>query len=130
MKYRVITAAGGGRFLASTNKLFWGLLVGFNFNFEQFDDGTPEKQSTEVLIGTNFNIFDFKDLDLDTSLNLYPSLSEQGRFRTDYDITFKYDLPWDFYIKLGFNLNYDNQPAVVGNEFDYVLTSGFGWEWK
>jgi hypothetical protein len=32
--------------------------------------------------------------------------------------------------KTEFNLNYDNQPTAIGNEFDYVLNSGFGWELK
>jgi len=37
---------------------------------------------------------------------------------------------FDFYIKLGFTLNYDNQPAVIGNEIDCILKSGFGWEFN
>jgi hypothetical protein len=39
-------------------------------------------------------------------------------------------MPWDFYIKFDFSLNYDNQPADTGSEFDYVFNSGFGWELK
>ena len=41
----------------------------------------------------------------------------------------KYDLPLDFYVKGGFTLNYDNQPTVGAGEVDYVLNTGFGWEW-
>ena len=70
----------------------------------------------------------FEDIDIDSSVNVAPSLSESGRFRTDYDLNLKYDLPLDFYIKIGFVLNYDNQPITSGNEVDYVLTTGFGWE--
>jgi hypothetical protein len=40
----------------------------------------------------------------------------------------KYDLPLDFYIRNGLSLNFDNQPAVLGNELDYVWNLGFGWE--
>ena len=46
----------------------------------------------------------------------------------DFDFTLKYDLPLDFYVKGTLNLNYDNQPAVKGNDLDYVFTTGFGWE--
>ena len=65
-----------------------------------------------------------------TGIDFYSSLSEKKRIRTDYDITLKYDLPLDFYIKLGFTLNYDNQPAIAGNKHDYIFTSGFGWEFN
>ena len=41
-----------------------------------------------------------------------------------------YNYTWDFYIKFDFSLNYDNQPADTGSEFDYVFNSGFGWELK
>jgi hypothetical protein len=34
----------------------------------------------------------------------------------------------DFYIKTSLNLNYDNRPAVTGNETDYVWSITFGWE--
>lgn len=73
-------------------------------------------------------MFDFSDLNLKTGLKIYPSLSEKGRIRIDYDLTLKYDLPLDFYIKMGFTLNFDNQPAIEGNDFDYIFTSGFGWK--
>ena len=61
---------------------------------------------------------------------MYPSLSEKGRFRTDFNITSKYTIISDFYVKLGFTLNYDNQPAVSGTEMDYNLTTGVGWKFK
>jgi hypothetical protein len=49
------------------------------------------------------------------------SLKKEG-FVLDYNITIKYDL-LDF-IKKTITLNYDNQPAVIGAELDYI-SSGF-----
>ena len=40
----------------------------------------------------------------------------------------KYDLPLDFYIRLGYTLNYDNKPVEGATESDYVLQTSFGWE--
>ena len=71
---------------------------------------------------------DFKDIDIKTGLKIYPSLSERKRYRADYDLTLKYDLPLDFYVKLGYTLNYDNQSATGTSDVDYIFTSGFGWE--
>lgn len=125
---RYAIRAGLGRYLALSNKLSWGLNAGLNYNIENFSDGTLSKESTELYLGTQFIMFDFEDLDLNTNINLFPSLSEKGRWRIDYSLDIKYDLPWDFYIKTGLQFNYDNQAALTGSNFDYIFTTGFGWK--
>ena len=127
---RVTPSLGLGRLLISTNKLYCGLAVGYSVNIENFQDPSLDKTSSELFLRGTFSMFDFKDIDLYSSVLFYPSLSQGGRLRTDYDLTLKYDLPLDFYIKAGFTFNYDNQPAVSGNQFDYIITSGFGWEFN
>ena len=125
---RINPNLGAGRFMISTNKLYLGLSLGFAYNIENYVDSSLDKTSTEAFISTSFNMFDYTDVSLTTGLKFFVSLSEKGRVRSDYDITLKYDLPLDFYIKMGYTLNYDNQPAIEGNDFDYIFTSGFGWE--
>jgi hypothetical protein len=125
---RYAIRAGLGRYLILSNKLSWGLNAGLNYNIENYSDGTVNKESTELYLGTQFLMFDFEDLDLNTNINLFPSLSEQGRWRIDYSLDIKYDLPWDFYIKTGLQFNYDNQAALSGSDFDYIFTTGFGWK--
>ncbi len=127
---RISPSVGIGKFLASTNKLYFGLAVGFAFNIEQYVDSTLDKNSTEGFLIGSFNMFDVEDFDLETDIKFYPSISEKGRIRTDYNLSLKYDLPLDFYIKLGFSLNYDNKPAIAGSDVDYIFTSGFGWEFN
>lgn len=121
---------GPGRLLISTNKLSLGLASGLNYNIENFVDSSLDKTSTELFIFLSFKMFDFKNFDLNTGVNIYPSLSESKRIRMDYDIKLKYDLPLEFYIKLSFIFNFDNQPATEGNDIDYIFTSGFGWEFN
>lgn len=121
---------GAGRFLSITDKLLWGLGTGLNFNIENYDDSSLNKESMELFISSRFNMFDFKDLSLDTNVDIYPSLSERGRIRVDYNLNLKYDLPYDFYIKTSFQFNYDNQPPDTASQFDYILTSGFGWSFN
>jgi hypothetical protein len=65
--------AGLGRFVALTNKLLWGLNVGVNLNFESFSDLTPDNESTELYIGSQFDMFDFSDWSLKTNINVFPS---------------------------------------------------------
>lgn len=127
---RISPSIGFGRFLLSSNKLYLGVNLGLTYNIENYVDTTLNKTSTEAVAAISFNMFDFEDITLNTGIDFYTSLSEKGRFRSDGDITLKYDLPLDLYIKLGFTLNYDNQPAIVGNDFDYIFNSGFGWKFN
>jgi hypothetical protein len=59
----------------------------------------------------------------------YKGFTDNGRYRADTNLDVKYDLPFDLFIRLGFSLNYDNEPAVNASETDYVLRTGIGWEW-
>lgn len=125
---RLSPSIGIGKLLVSTNKLYLGITIGMAYNIENFVDTSLDKTSSEAVFSTNFKMFDFSDFELKTGIKFYSGLSESGRFRTDYDLTFKYNLPLDLYVKMGFTLNYDNQPAVEGADYDYVFSSGIGWE--
>jgi len=119
---------GLGRSIIQNNHVFWGLASGVAPVREQFSNETPDSQSTEWFIGTTWDLFDTGDLKFDGSSFAYPSLTESRRFRLDFTSNVKYDLPYDFYIKLSGTFNYDNQPAVEGNKLDFVWSVGFGWE--
>jgi hypothetical protein len=130
LQLRTTGKAGMGKYIIHTNSVYWGFSAGANYNNENFSaDSLPDRQSWEGFIGTEFNMFNTGDLSLLTNAVVYPSITESGRWRTDFKFDFKYDLPLDFYIKLGFTLNYDNQPAPGTSETDYVFHTGFGWEW-
>lgn len=123
---------GMGKYVVHTNKSYWGFSAGANFNNENFSgDINPDRKSWEGFIGSEYNMFNMGDLDLLTNVAAYPSLTERGRWRIDYKIDSKYEM-WfddDFYIKLSFTVNYDNQPAEGATTTDYVFQTGFGWEW-
>ena len=127
---RVSPSLGGGKLVVNNSKMYVGISAGLNYNIEDFVDDSLNKTSAELFLGANINMYDFKDFDLTSSIRLLPSISEDGRFRTDYNIKLKYDLPLDFYISAGLTFNYDNQPAIVGNQFDYIVTTGFGWSFN
>jgi hypothetical protein len=74
-------------------------------------------------------MFDAKDLSIISRLIAYPSFSESGRWRVDWNFDLKYDLPLDFYVKTGITLNYDNRPVAGASDSDYYWKMAFGWEW-
>jgi len=121
---------GAGQYLATTSKLMFAVLGGLNYNDENYQDPTLDKLSTELYFASSLDMFNFKDFSLKTRVELYPSISERGRLRVDYTLNVKYDLPYDFYVKAEFQFNYDNQVAVGGSPFDYILNTGFGWSFN
>ena len=126
---RTTSKLGLGKYVIHTNKSYWGFSLGANHNIENYYDSSSNRDSWEGFLGTELNFFNIGDLNLLTNLIAYPSFTESGRWRSDFKFDAKYDLPLDFYIKLGFTLNFDNQPAAGSSKTDYVLHSGFGWEW-
>lgn len=121
---------GVGRYLVSNNKLLFGLSLGLNYNNEDFVDITGSRESAEFFLSSNLNLFNFKDVALISRLDYYPSLTETGGQRTDFMFDARYKLSLDFYIKAGLQFNYDNQSAIMGSNFDYIFTTGFGWKFN
>lgn len=129
LNLRSTSRVGLGNYIVHTNSMYLSLAIGGAYNNESFTDESPLRQSFEGYAGFDLNLFDVGDLSLQSKLSTYSSLTEEDRFRADFTFDIKYDLPKDFYIKLGITLNYDNQPATEAEELDYVLQTGLGWEW-
>jgi len=126
---RINAQLGVGRYFVQNNDLDWGLKLGANRNIERYTNDTEDRESWEGLLGTDLNIFDLGDLDLLFSIMVYPGITEAGRWRADNKFDIKYEFPMDFFIKMGFSLNYDNQPADGASETDYVFNISVGWDW-
>jgi hypothetical protein len=128
LKLRFTGKLGVGKYLVHTNASYWGLGAGLSYNNEQFSNKTTSRSSLEGYIGSEVNLFDIGDFSLLSNLYVYPSFTESGRWRADYMLDTKYEFPLDFYLKFGITINYDNQPAVPGNETDYVYVFSIGWK--
>ncbi|ANQ49408.2 DUF481 domain-containing protein [Flammeovirga yaeyamensis] len=134
---RLTTSGGFGKYVLHTNKAYWGFSTGVSVLNESFnqtldEDGNPftkaSTTSSEWYLGTDLNLFDIGDLSFNATGKGYRSLDNNSRWRVDAGANLKYDLPYDFYIKTGYKMNFDTQPAEAGKELDYQYTLGFGWE--
>ena len=126
---RANSQLGIGKFIISSNKAYWGVKVGTNNNLERFTNGATSRNSWEAYLGTEVNLYNTGDLNLSFLYMGYSGLTDSGRYRADVNFDAKYDLPLDFFIRMGISLNYDNQPVQDASETDYILRTGIGWEW-
>lgn len=118
-----------GKFLIRTRAFHWGIQLGANRNREDYSNNTPDRDSWEGYLGTRFKIYNMDNIELDVKIDAYPGITAKERFRGDAGLDAKIDIISDFFIRLGFLFNYDNIPADDAPDFDYVLTTSFGWEW-
>lgn len=129
LKLRVATRGLVGRYFIQSNQVYLGGGAGLALNRERFSDSlNTRRNSLEGVLGVELNLFDIKDFKLFSNLLYYPSLSQSDRYRIDFKLDLKYDLPLDFFIKLGYTQNYDSQPFEGASKDDYVFQATFGWE--
>ena len=117
-----------GNFVVRNRKLSISLSGGITYNREDFSDDTPNKASTEGFLGFRMDAYNLKDLKLLTEVSYFPSISTGNRQRLRLNVETKYDFPLDFFIKLGYTLNYDSQPPNNGPQDDFVFKTTLGWE--
>jgi len=117
-----------GKYFIHTNKVYFNSSIGFAYTIENYSDTISDKQSLEGKIKIEYNMFDMGDLNMFTSISLYPSITEKGRLRFNNKFNVKYDLPRDFYLKASLDYNYDTKPIEGVTPDDYVYTFGVGWE--
>ncbi|HZK09222.1 MAG TPA: DUF481 domain-containing protein [Bacteroidales bacterium] len=129
LKLRITASGGVGKYLIHTNRTTFTLAAGVAWNNETYteaDLGT--RNSAEGYSAVDLNMFNIGDLSIQSSLSVFPGITEQGRVRGDFKFDVKYNLPLDFFIKAGTTFNYDNRPVAGASETDYVVQATFGWE--
>jgi hypothetical protein len=129
IRIRANTQLGVGKYLFNTNRAYWGINIGVNNNLEKFETEPNTKNTWELALGTELNLFDIKDFELNLLFLGYSGLTDPSRYRTDITFDLKYELPLDFFVRTGISFNYDNRPAENAASTDYIIRTGFGWEW-
>lgn len=126
---RVLLSFGGGRFLTQTNRS--ALLVGGGLAFtnEQFvaSDATTNLEAL-LSVGWEFYRRDTPKSDIQTTLQVYPNLTDLGRVRTDFQASISHEFVKDF--TTGFTLfdQLDNRPpSGTGASHDFGITLTMGW---
>ena len=114
-----------------TNSSLLRLSGGVNLNREKYTTSDTVTVSGEAVVGGDFLAFRFDSpkLDANTSLYVFPSVTDLGRVRIQFDTRFSYELLKDFTVALTFYDSFDSRPPTAGVEKnDFGVTFGLGWK--
>jgi hypothetical protein len=122
---------GGGiaRRLIFTNRTNLFALAGLGYTVDKLSNGTstPHQQSLDSALAVKYSTFRFDKATFDSTLWVYPSLSNRGRLRLTFNQDVYYKLPKNFYVRASFFDNYDNQPAPGALSNNVGVSSTIGW---
>ena len=128
LKRRISPNIGIGNFLILTETVYWNLDIGVAWNNEESTDSEiPKNSSSELRLGTEFNLFNLGDLDILTNLILFDNLDETDRYRVNFKFDLTYELTSEFYAVIGYTYNYDSKPLTGASDTDYVFLTSLGW---
>ena len=126
---RATGTAGIGRHLKRTNRSMLDAMGGVAVGRERPLDG-PTTTNVEGLLGVNgsFFTYDYPKTDITFTLATFPSFSDWGRVRVDFDTRFKRELYHDLYLAFSVYDAYDSRPPTEGADSNDVgVTLSIGW---
>lgn len=130
LDYRLQAGYGVGYDVARTNSVRFNVQGGVVANQEKTIANTTTSENLEVLLGAQVKWFKHRSpkVDVTSGLELYPSVTNFGRVRLEYDISAKYELIKDLYLNVQLYENYDNQPSKDAdplNDWGIITSIGF-----
>ena len=95
-------------------------------------EGIDGKWNLEAVGVARHRFFRFAEPErnLDTTFSIYPSVSNLGRYRTDFRSTFKLEFFSDLFWALEVYHTYDSDPPQENSEQkDYGIVTSLGWSY-
>ena len=120
----------GGRTLSRSNHIDLRASGGLVLTRERYFSSDSTSTGVEGLLGIWFAAFryDHPKLDAAVSSQLYPSLTVQGRVRSQNDLRVSYELVKDFMLTVTVFDSYDSKPQAAGvTKNDFGTTLAISW---
>jgi hypothetical protein len=128
IKLRSQVSGAVGQRLVNTNKSQLALGAGLSVNDEQGVD-TESTQNLEAIMTfrTSYYAYDFPRTNLDLSFQYFPSLSDFGRQRIQFDSSIRREIWKDVFLSVNVFDSFDSQPPTTDaekNDVGVVLSLG------
>ncbi len=125
-----------GRHLLQSNRSKFTLAGGAVYTREKFiidDPADPEdiRNSIEGVAALQYELFNFgePEADIVVNLSIFPSLSNWGRVRMNFDTRIRYEIFKDFFWSVSAFDQYDSSPPEGAEKNDFGVNTGVGWKW-
>lgn len=126
---RTSAGAGLGHYFLKTNRQWLTLTGGLLATHETPTDGDSQT-NLEAAASVRYRYFRFAqpERNLDTTLSVFPSVTDWGRVRSDLRTTFKLEFFKDLFWAMEFYASYDSDPISTNAEkSDYGVATSLGW---
>jgi len=123
--------AGGGRILRQSNNSALSLIGGLIVSQERVSTDVADESFLEAFATLTWDWFryDEPELDLTTSLQIIPNLTDSGEVRGEFEIELKWEIIEDLFWAVTFSDSYDSKAESAGGENnDYNIFTSVGWD--
>ncbi|MCX6599198.1 MAG: DUF481 domain-containing protein [Acidobacteria bacterium] len=125
---RSSVGGGIGRYFIRSSVRHLAVAGGAVWTRERYTDGAiPLQTSGESFLVAEYGTKRLKLADVLTRFHLYPSLTRQGRYRSNFTLELNFNLPGDWYMKSSYFNNYDSTPPAGLPRNDFGWRNGFGY---
>jgi hypothetical protein len=130
---RIIGGLGAGRFFIQTNKNIVTGTGALAVSREKFKETNEIRNNVEVMLAGRHEFFRYNDpqLNISTTVSVFPSLTEWGRIRINFASRIRYEIFHNFYFGIRVFDKYDNRSGtdrVTKNDFGIDTT--ISWSFK
>lgn len=133
LRRRGIFSLTGGVSPIRTNLHTLLLSLGVALNSELgTSDTSVNARSAEGVVKANYSLFQYTSpkTDLNTTITYYPSFTETGRHRVDFNVKFRHELVKDFFFDISYYTNIDTKPATQdAAKSDYGIVTSISWSY-
>jgi len=126
---RTLVGTGYGWVPIRSQRTLFTLLGGLAVNREKPAEGESDTQLEAVgSLLWDYFLFSHPERNITLNLNVFPSLTDGGRYRATFDTVMKIELVKDLYFDITAYASYDNRPVSEdASQSDYGISSGLGY---
>ncbi len=130
LNLRSSAGAGIGRYLMQTSTSELAMVGGAIGTSESLVGDVSSENNIEGLLGLDYSryIFDDPTVDLTMQLAVFPSITDAGRTRAQFDVNLRWEMIKDLFWDLNYYNTYDsNPPSGSLSTNDYGIVTSLGW---